>query len=189
MSPRVAKNTMMTKPSALPHVSSSFAIGMYTAEVMAPATISITVKREWALKSLVTYGSRLARMLSLKPLVKNRIQILVGTNELVECERTTLGQSLQDQETCQRGLGPGESSSLYGSDTTLCICIWCIEVDCLAINSVRRDMRLSTRRIRSVFVLGHVVTDFLDRGDSALSFAVITHDEELEFSRDRHDDD
>ena len=44
--PKVAKPSIRRKPSARPQTSSIFAIGIYTADVMALATISITVNRE-----------------------------------------------------------------------------------------------------------------------------------------------
>ena len=44
--PKVAKHSIRRKPSARPQTSNIFAIGMYTADVMALATISMTVNRE-----------------------------------------------------------------------------------------------------------------------------------------------
>ena len=59
MTPRVEKPTMRRNPSARPQISSSFAMGMYTADVIASDTMPITVRRECDWKSLVTKGVRL----------------------------------------------------------------------------------------------------------------------------------
>lgn len=54
MTPSVAKPTISRKPSALPQISRSLAIGIYTAEVIDDETMDMTVKSEWEWKSLVT---------------------------------------------------------------------------------------------------------------------------------------
>ena len=46
MTPSVAKPTISRKPSALPQMSRSLAMGMYTAEVIEDETILMTVKSE-----------------------------------------------------------------------------------------------------------------------------------------------
>jgi hypothetical protein len=70
MTPIVAETTMRRKPSARPHTSSSFAMGIYTAAVMESVTIPITARSECDWKSLVTYGVRAARMEERRPFAR-----------------------------------------------------------------------------------------------------------------------
>ena len=74
--PSVEKPTIRRNPSARPQISSSLAIGIYTADVMAFDTISMTVKSECDWKSLVTKGVKLARTEILNPLIKKMSQML-----------------------------------------------------------------------------------------------------------------
>jgi hypothetical protein len=68
--PRVAKKTMMTKPSALPQRSRILDRGINIAAVMALETTSMTFRSEWDWKSLVTNGVKLPRMAFWKALTR-----------------------------------------------------------------------------------------------------------------------